>query len=140
MHMNEAMLAPVPTAQTTLDDLLAMYVDARNAERPINAPLSDGTFKHYFWTVRSFTKFLRRKVRVADLNAENTNRFLRSLAINGNSDYGVKSRRTGLLALWRFAAKLGLTVPPTGVQTVRVNPLSVEGYDVSAIVKLVEQA
>lgn len=121
-----------------LTDLIPRYIDDRNRERPVNAPLAAGSRRHYEESVATFSRYLCRPATTADLSDDTLNRFLRHLFVNGRSEYTVKNRRTGLLVLWRFAARLKLVQPPEDVQRVRLNQLSIKGYDEKDIKKLVE--
>lgn len=127
-----------PDADMKLAKLLELYIDARNIERPINAPLAANTCRCYRENVKAFEKFLCRPAKVSDLNAECINAYLRHSFVNSRTEYSVKNYRTHLRVLWKFAHKLGLLPPWDGVQLVRVSPLNINGFDLADITKLVE--
>lgn len=123
-----------------LKDFVSTYLDERNSRRPINAPLAPRTEEYIRSVVRAFVQFLARPATIGDLNADTVNRFLTHQFVNRRSDYTVKARRTGIMCLWRCAARLGLLAEPKGVQDVRLRRLSIQGYDQADITSLVEHA
>jgi integrase len=121
-----------------LKKLVEEYIADRNEERPVNAPLAKASCAFLRECVATFARYLCRPPTVADLTAEHVNGMLRYLLKNGRSAYTVKSRRTGMRALWKYAHSRGLAGPFERVQNVRLPALNVQGYDDQAMTALIE--
>ena len=129
------------TPKNRLSNLVAPYIAARNKNRPLGRLLSSRTEEHLASCVSAFSRFLGRPAKTTDLTPTKINRFLESLMVGGASPYTAKTRRGGLLVLWRYARSRRLTkVDPRQIRTVHTPQLSIEGYDVGAMTKLLAHA
>lgn len=121
-----------------LAELIPLYVAARNAHRPIGRELADKSVEHLIESERAFSRYLGRPARVEDLQAGIVNELLRQLVKDGRSPYTAKTRRSGILLLWRFAFREGLTAHPyAGVRNVACPPLAITGYSLEDMSRFV---
>lgn len=81
--------------------------------------LGEGSEAQYVQAARTFSRWLCRPAMLADFTDDLVNDFLRSLARVHAPSY-VRSRRTYLLAIWRFAAEDDLVPPPRRIRRVGV--------------------
>lgn len=65
------------------------------------------TRDQYLWSVDAFGAYLMRPPRVTDLTRDNLLGLMHDLADRGKSPATINSRRTYLLALWKFAHRVG---------------------------------
>ncbi|HEY1598959.1 MAG TPA: hypothetical protein VGG64_05120, partial [Pirellulales bacterium] len=125
-----------------LTDLVEVYLERRNRERPIGREVSIKSSDHLNDSVQAFSKWLGRRATLDDLSADTVNQFLLDNLTAGKSPYTVKARRTGLLVLLRRAIRLGLVqdVDVRDVRTVHCPALRIDGYSQNDLTRLVEQA
>ena len=125
-----------------LDDFVDVYVEKRNAERPIGRDLSKDSRRHLAEAVQAFSVYLGRPTRLSDLTATNINGFLASQMLRGLSPYSVKNRRTAMMVLLRRALRMKLiqNVDPHEVRTVFCPRLSPSGYDLADAERLISFA
>lgn len=117
--------------------LVALYARAKNDALDLGRQLSPKTIQHLDESARAYGAYLTRPADTGDFEAAKLNAFLAHLLAIGRSPWGVKSRRTGLLVLWRFARNAGLVQsPPDGVKRVHCQPLSNDGFDVRQMEQL----
>lgn len=120
-----------------LKDLVRAYIAAQNLDRHLGRELSAKTCEHLFECVRVYSKHLLRPATTDDLTSGAVTEFLKALLADEYSAYTVKNRRTGLLALWRYAFRKGLTLLPCAdVRPVYCPPLMVAGYDLANMDKI----
>lgn len=118
--------------------LVRAYIDATNADRPIGRELAERTCEFYCECERLFSRWLGCAATTAHFDRDTVARFLKALLDDRRSAYTVKSRRTGLLVLWRYAHRLGLALPCEGVRPVACPGLKKYGYDLGAMRRLLE--
>lgn len=71
------------------------------------------------YSLRTFEKFLERKPAYTDLDDTTVNRFVRWLAGSGLAAETIRTRRRGLLTIWRSAANDGIVNPPRQVRKLK---------------------
>ncbi len=122
---------------TPLLGIVDCYIDSRNQDRPIGHELSPATRTHYVECVNSFRRHLGREPIINDLRPEYVNQLLAKLLESGLSPYSVKSVRTGLRALMRFAKREGIIdVDPERLRRVHCPRLEVKGFGEASMLHL----
>ncbi len=124
-----------------LEKLIETYIASRNEERPIGQELAARTQLHLADCVRAYGAWLQHEAVLTDLNPLSVNDFLRWLIEAGQSPYTARNRRSGLLVLWRFAERSGLTdEQSTRVRRVHCPTLQVDGYAIDQAQVLLSRA
>jgi integrase/plasmid maintenance system antidote protein VapI len=124
----------------SLVDLLDAYIDHRNGERAIGDELSPKTHQHYSECIKAFANWLGRPASTADLTVDNVNAFLVAMHAAKRSPHGIKSVRTGLTVLMRFARLVGLSNEDAAfVRRIRCPRIDVQGYTREQMQQLVEE-
>ncbi|HEX4000805.1 MAG TPA: hypothetical protein VHX65_19815 [Pirellulales bacterium] len=132
------MAGPVPanpaTPETTLLDFLMNYYIV---ERPIAQSTIDNGYKS---TISSFSRFLERPAKIADLTAPQINAWI----VHMEGQVGprtVATNRRQLLTFWRFAFETEVRNDlPRRIRKVKLPRLIVEGWDSEQIGKLLAAA
>ncbi|MEX2310640.1 MAG: hypothetical protein WD738_23940 [Pirellulales bacterium] len=128
-------------ATTPLTEVIDRYIDDRNQERPIGRELSADYCEQLYETARVYGHYLKRAANCGDFSPSTANEYLRWMMEDGYSPYTMKTRRTGLRVLWRFAKREGvMTGDPDGLRRVYCPRLEPKGYSMAAMQQLLSFA
>lgn len=92
-----------------LKDLLLLYVDEHEHG------IKDSYKQFLYACTQCYSSFLGKEADISDLNRHNVNRYVDWMVLN-RARCTVKSQRTGLLVLWRFAASRELCEQPVNIR------------------------
>lgn len=124
-----------------LTNVVREYISAQNAERPMGRELSALTCRNYLETATVYSRHLRRRAAVDDLESGKISEFLKAELEAGRSPYTVKGRRNCLLIHWRFAHARGWASRPCGgVRPIHCPPLAINGYSFEEMERLLAHA
>jgi len=102
------------TTDPPLHDLVARYVAWR--ENKTGQTVTEATARHYGHCINSLGRYLGRPPQLSDLTPTTINTWIARQLSRGKSLAYVHSQRIGVLVIWRFAHRTGLTcVWPDGI-------------------------
>lgn len=112
-----------------LTDLSVAYIAERNKQKPIGREMAKRSVENLTTCAKAYSHWLGHSARIADLRSETINAFLVWMVDDGYSPYTIKSRRTLLMILWRFAWRLRMTRKRVEeIRTVFCPELEIHGY------------
>lgn len=116
-------------------ETIGAYVDNYTLLRDVKPE----TVRQYRITATLFERWAGGPVRLDELDEQTISAWLRDYAASGVEPHTVRSKKVGILCLWRAAADEGLCEPPTRrVRAVRVPYKVVEAWDIDEVERLLE--
>lgn len=112
------MIQPIPS----LSDYLRTYCLQRELER--------NSIEQLEISVRLLERFAGRPVHLSEMNDDLLNSFLQHLKDIGRSSHTRRTKRAGILCLWRAAADDGYCQPPRKVRTIKHAGRVIRAYGV----------
>jgi integrase len=114
-------------------ETLGAYVDHYTLLRDVKSE----TIRQYRICATLFERWAGGPVRLDELEEQTVSAWLRDYAASGVEPHTVRSKKVGILCLWRAAADEGLCEPPTRrVRAVRVPYKAVTAWDLSEVEQL----
>lgn len=103
----------------------------------ISKGISDSSCEYYLRCVKQLERFTGHPPDTSDLQRDRVNQWLH--AKSGKPAYR-KSLRTGIMAIWSFAADSGYCEPPKGIASVRLCASPVHSWSTQDVARLREHA